>query len=72
MIEEFFLSLVCLFGLLVARAQYLYGRSAFEASEYGGRFLPSEPLGFNFETLSLNRPRTLATYPTVVENREYW
>ena len=29
--------------------------------EGGGRFLPSEPLGFNFETLSLNRPRTLAT-----------
>lgn len=30
-----------LLGLLVARANHLYGRSAYEAGEYGGPFVPT-------------------------------
>ena len=26
--------------MIIARLQYLYGRSAFEAGEYGGDFIP--------------------------------
>jgi len=29
-----------LFGLIIARLVHLYGRSAFEANEYGGDFIP--------------------------------
>ena len=39
-VMETVLTMLFLLGVLVARANYLYGRSAYEAGEYGGPFVP--------------------------------
>jgi hypothetical protein len=40
MLEYFILLIGLFFGLIIARLNYLYGRSAVEANEYGGDFIP--------------------------------
>ena len=38
--EELLIFIIIIFSLIIARLVHLYGRSAYEAGEYGGDFIP--------------------------------
>ena len=40
MMEELLIFIIIIFSLIIARLVHLYGRSAYEAGEYGGDFIP--------------------------------